>query len=139
MAFLAGNLALQSRIISAMRSISMGPSRERTAGSVGQRIGISGAGIGGAAFALALEQACKARGISPMPVIKIFERDESPSAREDLGYSFTLDSEGNNGGLTVRRASINSGQRVSCPCAGWRKTTPRLLAGSAPLGKRHFG
>jgi 2-polyprenyl-6-methoxyphenol hydroxylase-like FAD-dependent oxidoreductase len=69
----------------------------------GKRIGISGAGVGGTAFALALEQACKARGISPMPIIKIFERDASPSARENLGYSFSLKQEGRSGpgGLQV--------------------------------------
>ena len=56
----------------------------------GKRIGISGAGIGGSAFALCLEQACKMRGINPMPIISIYERDTSPSDRENLGYSFSV-------------------------------------------------
>lgn len=57
---------------------------------IGKRIAISGAGVGGTAFVLALEQACKSRGISPMPIIKLFERDNSPFARENLGYSFSI-------------------------------------------------
>ena len=56
----------------------------------GKRIGISGAGIGGSAFALCLEQACKMRGINPMPIISIYERDANPSDRENLGYSFSV-------------------------------------------------
>lgn len=52
---------------------------------------------------MALEQACKASKISPMPVITIFERDASPSVREALGYSFSLreHSKGGSGGLQV--------------------------------------
>ena len=72
--------------------------------SAGKRISISGAGIAGTAFALALKQACKARGVSPTPIIKIFERDASPTARESLGYSFSLFQNGDDevsGGLAV--------------------------------------
>ncbi|KAK9865993.1 hypothetical protein WJX84_007204 [Apatococcus fuscideae] len=38
----------------------------------------------------ALEKTCRDSGISPLPKIEIFERDASPSAREGVGYSFSL-------------------------------------------------
>ncbi len=63
----------------------------------GKRIAVAGAGIAGTAFALALRQACVARGISPMPVIRIFEREASPTARENLGYAFSLMQDGKTG------------------------------------------
>ena len=65
--------------------------------AAGKRIAISGAGISGTALALALEQACKARGINPMPAITIYERDASANARENVGYSFSLKQEGETG------------------------------------------
>ncbi|KAK9839942.1 hypothetical protein WJX74_000847 [Apatococcus lobatus] len=69
----------------------------------GKRICISGGGIGGSAFALALEQACKLSNILPRPTIKIFERDPSISTQENLGWSFGLKAEGGSGGLQVIR------------------------------------
>ena len=72
----------------------------------GKRICISGGGIGGSAFALALEQACKLSNIVPRPSIKVFERDPSISTQENLGWSFGLKSEEGSGGLQVHAASF---------------------------------
>ena len=71
--------------------------------AAGKRICIAGGGIAGAAFALALEQACKLNGTSPMPSIEVFERDASVSTQENLGWSFGLMSEKGSGGLQVYR------------------------------------
>ncbi|KAK9864789.1 hypothetical protein WJX84_005645 [Apatococcus fuscideae] len=71
----------------------------------GKRIAVSGAGIGGSAFALALEQACRLSRITPLPTIKVFERDANASARENIGYSFSLreHADAGSGGLQVIR------------------------------------
>ncbi|KAK9809467.1 hypothetical protein WJX73_000614 [Symbiochloris irregularis] len=73
----------------------------------GKRVAISGAGIGGTTFALALEKACKARGVKPLPSITIYERDANASDRENLGYSFSIMQAGQGkaalGGLQVVR------------------------------------
>lgn len=70
--------------------------------AAGKRICVAGGGIGGAAFALALEQACKLSSVLPMPSIKVFERDPSISTQENLGWSFGLKSDGGSGGLQVQ-------------------------------------
>ena len=51
-----------------------------------------------------------ARGISPLPIIKLFERDASPSARENLGYSFSLTGDRPNepAGLQVSHLAIKA-------------------------------
>lgn len=63
---------------------------------------MAGGGIGGAAFALALEQACKISSVLSLPSIKVFERDPSISTQENLGWSFGLKSEDGSGGLQAR-------------------------------------
>ncbi len=72
----------------------------------GKRIAVAGAGIAGTAFALALEQACRLHRISPMPVIQLFERDASATARAGLGYSLSLRNDSGLAGLTVGANSL---------------------------------
>lgn len=79
-------------------------------------IGVAGAGIAGTAFALALEQACDAKGIIPKPTITIYERDSDPSARGSLGYAFSIVDQGHGaGGLAVNTGlSMRTLQREDC-------------------------
>ncbi len=78
----------------------------------GKRVAVAGAGIAGTAFALALEQACRLHRISPMPVIQLFERDASATARAGLGYSFSLRDDSGLGGLTVGIHGLDTHSRV---------------------------
>jgi len=106
--------------------------------TAGKRIAVSGGGIGGTAFALALEHACKARGITPMPVITIFERDATPTEREKLGYSFSLmqDGETGPGGLQARlTAHIRGWNSDTQNWSDFGVCTPRLSS-VASIGRK---
>ena len=65
----------------------------------GKRVYVSGGGLGGLAFALGLLRLCQEQGVSPLPKVRVFERDVSADARSTQGYSLSV--RGDSGGLQV--------------------------------------
>ena len=80
----------------------------------GKRIFVAGAGIGGLAFAASLQLLCKEQSLAPLPVVRLFERDESAETRVGRGYSLSVRSD--SGGLQVTKGQRYANMHM-CACA----------------------
>lgn len=56
----------------------------------GKKIAILGGGLGGLVCAISIHQLCAKRGVSPAPIITVYERDVSSTSRAGQGYAINI-------------------------------------------------